>query len=228
MEEIVASATDDVKVGHAKAGKTERDAKGRKLAHETLGRRPANEDESVTPELSALSMPDVSSMQLMQEEEDDSANTKEIGSKTRKLSRDDFPRRRNLQTDIFQMDTIGSMPVDGEDITITTSTSAPLTTTMTPDEDDTAPFTVQSIHCTWLSWFDDDEMGPRKACRQLNDGNHTVPYSCTGTYANVCCTESDLLVASMDNFGDCTKIGSATVRTNICVLCIHCRFVMMC
>jgi hypothetical protein len=62
---------------------------------------------------------------------------------------------------------------------------------------------VDSIHCTWRAWF---AKKPKRACGILNDGNHTVPYTCDGEYPNVCCTESTITDPTLNLFGTCYKV----------------------
>jgi hypothetical protein len=61
------------------------------------------------------------------------------------------------------------------------------------------------IYCTWKKWFEDDV---ELACSVLNDGYHTVPYTCDGEYTNVCCSKSSILNPKMKLFGTCYKTNS--------------------
>lgn len=61
------------------------------------------------------------------------------------------------------------------------------------------------IYCTWKKWFEDDF---EHACLILNDGYHTVPYTCDVEYTNVCCSESSILNPKMKLFGTCYKTNS--------------------
>ena len=78
-------------------------------------------------------------------------------------------------------------------IELTVPTYAP--TAVLPDD----------IYCTWKKWFEDDV---ELACSVLNDGYHTVPYTCDGDYTNVCCSKSSILNPKMKLFGTCYKTNS--------------------
>jgi hypothetical protein len=146
-------------------------------------------------------------------------------------------RRRALQKDVFFETSMAEMSMlmmslpttemsmneevdagGNEDATAVTTTMA----TMTPEEDDTPPgFSVQSIHCTWQEGFEKYLLKPRKACRLLNDSEHTEPYLCDGAYENVCCTVSDIENPKMQIFGTCNKFGDAMVRERIHIFYTH-------
>jgi hypothetical protein len=74
-----------------------------------------------------------------------------------------------------------------------------------------AQTTNDSIRCTWDDKFDVNGNNHFKVCKKLKD-EHTVPYTCDGQYAHVCCTVSSIEIPIFEKFGTCFKVGAATVR----------------
>ena len=78
-------------------------------------------------------------------------------------------------------------------------------------EDRRAQTTNDSIRCTWDDKFDVNGNNHFKVCKKLKD-EHTVPYTCDGQFAHVCCTVSSIEIPIFEKFGTCFKVGAATVR----------------
>ena len=78
-------------------------------------------------------------------------------------------------------------------------------------EDRRAQTTNDSIRCTWDDKFDVNGNNHFKVCKKLRD-EHTVPYTCDGQYAHVCCTVSNIEIPIFEKFGTCFKVGATTVR----------------
>lgn len=78
-------------------------------------------------------------------------------------------------------------------------------------EDRRAQTTNDSIKCIWDDKFDIIGNNHFKVCKKLKD-EHTVPYTCDGQYAHVCCTVSIIEIPIFEKFGTCFKVGAATVR----------------
>ena len=120
-------------------------------------------------------------------------------AKTRK-----FRNRRFLQMEDLSLSMSLSLSVPLDPLVFSMSMSIPedpLSFVKDPLVEEN--LTVDSIHCTWRAWFANK---PKSACGILNDGNHTVPYTCDGEYPNVCCTESTITDPMLNLFGACYKV----------------------